>query len=76
MKLKIKQNVTPPRTEKVKLDGDKAALLDLYAQYYKSIYKAEIATSDLLAEMANEFMKSDRGFTKWRNQQDNSKPTE
>jgi hypothetical protein len=43
--------------------------LQLYRQFYKQAYNAEVADADLVREMARRFMDSDREFQAFKSRQ-------
>ena len=69
MKLKPKQNLPPPRVQKIQLSGELATHIEAYANYYKTVYGETIAVEDMLPEMLTAFLKSDRDFVKWLSEQ-------
>lgn len=66
MRLKPKELIKPPKTVKVMLTGELTSLLEQYCRYYQSAHKQEIAVPELLMDMAEAFLKSDREFIRWR----------
>ena len=73
MKLKAKQTNQATRTEKLQLRGELVLSVDAYAKYYEITYQNSITIPELLSEMINAFMKSDRAFSKWYKEQLDSK---
>ena len=53
----------------VKIDYRMGLDLQLYRQYYKQAYNAEVADADLVREMARRFMDSDREFQTFKSRQ-------
>ena len=58
----------------VKLDYRMGLDLQLYRQFYKQAYNAEVADADLVREMARRFMDSDREFQVFKSRQASSGP--
>jgi hypothetical protein len=56
----------------IKVDYRMGLDLQLYRQYYKQAYNAEVADADLVREMARRFMDADREFQAFKNRQVNS----
>ena len=56
----------------VKIDYRMGLDLQLYRQFYKQAYNAEVADVDLVREMARRFMDSDREFQAFKSRQVNS----
>ena len=76
MKLKKKEAAQEQRTEKITLSGKTAALLDEYGRYYESVYHEKISVSDLMIEMIDAFIKSDRDFMRGINTHKNKNTLE
>ena len=53
----------------VKIDYRMGLDLQLYRQFYKQAYNAEVADADLVREMARRFMDSDREFQGFKSRQ-------
>ncbi len=53
----------------VKIDYRMGLDLQLYRQFYKQAYNAEVADADLVREMARRFMDSDREFQAFKSRQ-------
>jgi len=53
----------------IKIDYRMGLDLQLYRQFYKQAYNAEVADADLVREMARRFMDLDREFQTFKNRQ-------
>jgi hypothetical protein len=53
----------------LKIDYRLGQDLQLYRQFYKQTYNAEVTEGDMLREMARRFMESDREFQYFKNRQ-------
>ena len=53
----------------VKIDYRMGLDLQLYRQFYKQAYNADVADADLVREMARRFMDSDREFQAFKSRQ-------
>jgi hypothetical protein len=72
MKLKKKLCLKKQRVEKIVLPGETAQWLDHYANYYEDMYQEKIVIHDLIIEVINAFIKSDRDFQRWFKESEDS----
>lgn len=70
MKLKPKEKELKPKHMRLTVPGQTHEDLLAYVEYYAKTYRDAIEPTDLMIEMAAQFMSADTGFRRWRTGQE------